>query len=155
MRYSIDTSAILDGWRRYYPPDVFPPLWTKLEELIREGDLGATVEVLLELEKKDDEVADWARRHSDLFIPIDADIQIALVEILQRFSRLVNTQRNRSMADPWVIALARVRGCTVITGEAPSGNLDRPKIPDVCRALDIRCISLLQLFREERWVFST
>jgi hypothetical protein len=24
VRYSIDTSAILDGWRRYYPPDVFP-----------------------------------------------------------------------------------------------------------------------------------
>lgn len=102
--------------------------------------------------KKDDEVAKWAQQHTKLFIPIDDEIQLALAEILQRFTRLVNTQRNRSMADPWVIALAQVRDCTVVTGEAPSGNLDRPKIPDVCQALGIRCINLLKLFREERWV---
>src|ERR1022692_867540 len=32
--YCIDTSALVDGWIRYYPPDVFPPLWTKLEDMI-------------------------------------------------------------------------------------------------------------------------
>ena len=56
MRYSIDTSAILDGWRRYYPPDTFPGLWDKLDSLIEEGHLAATEEVLIELEKKDDDV---------------------------------------------------------------------------------------------------
>lgn len=50
MKYSIDTSSILDGWRRYYPPDVFQQLWTRLDDLIAEGSLRATEEVLVELE---------------------------------------------------------------------------------------------------------
>lgn len=153
MEYSIDTSAILDGWRRYYPPDVFPPLWNRIEGLIAKGQLVAVEEVLHELRKKDDEVTEWARNNKGLFVPIDQDVQIALAEILSRFDRLVNTQRNRSSADPWVIALAKAKGCTVITGETPSGNLRRPKIPDVCAALGIRAISLLRLFREQQWVF--
>ena len=53
MKYSIDTSSILTGWRRTYPPDIFPTLWEKLDELIAEQILIATEEVLHELEKKD------------------------------------------------------------------------------------------------------
>ena len=39
MKYSIDTSSILDAWTRYYPPDVMPGLWKQLEELIDNGQL--------------------------------------------------------------------------------------------------------------------
>ncbi len=60
MKYSIDTSAILDGWNRYYPPDVFPGLWRRLEGLIGDGHLKATEEVRMELERKDDEAFSWA-----------------------------------------------------------------------------------------------
>jgi hypothetical protein len=56
LKYSIDTSAILEAWRRRYPPDVFPAVWQRLEQMIERGDLGASEEVLLELEKRDDEV---------------------------------------------------------------------------------------------------
>lgn len=71
MKYSIDTSSILDGWRRYYPPDVFPALWDRIDELIASGALRATEEVLTELERKDDEVHEWARQRTDLFVPIE------------------------------------------------------------------------------------
>ena len=37
-------------------------------------------------------------------------------------------------ADPFVIAVARVRKLSVVTGEKRRGNLARPKIPDVCDA---------------------
>ena len=153
MAYSIDTSAILDGWRRYYPPDVFPQLWEEMRGLIQRGRLLAVEEVLHEIKRKDDEVADWVVRNQRLIVPLDGAIQIAVAEILNRFDRLVNTQRNRSLADPWVIALAQTRDLTVVTGERETGKLTRPMIPDVCRALGIRYINLLQLFREEGWVF--
>jgi hypothetical protein len=55
MKYSIDTSAILDGYNRLYPPDVFPKLWTNIENLIKNGDIKATEMVLHELDRKDDE----------------------------------------------------------------------------------------------------
>jgi len=153
VKYSIDTSAILDGWVRYYPPDVFPSLWTRLEGLISEGRLVATEEVLTELAKKSDEVHAWAKNQEKLFVPIDEPTQLSVANILSRFPRLVNSQRNRSMADPWVIALAQVNGYIVVTGENESGNLNRPKIPDVCKQLGIRPLTLLKLFRRENWKF--
>lgn len=155
MKYSIDTSAILDGWKRYYPPDVFPALWAKLDEIIDGKELIATEEVLFELEKKDDEVYEWAFKRRHMFVPIDEDIQLAVADILQDFQRLVDTRRSRSSADPFVIALAQLESCTVITGESSSNNLNRPNIPDVCSALGIRTINLLQLIREQGWTFHT
>ena len=59
MDYSIDTSALLDGWIRYYPPDTFDSLWQRLDELIIGGSLRATEEVRFELEKKADDVLAW------------------------------------------------------------------------------------------------
>jgi hypothetical protein len=153
VKYSIDTSAILDGWVRYYPPDIFPPLWRKLEQLADSGHLRASEEVLRELEKKDDDVHAWARERDRMFVSVDDEIQVAVADLLGRFPRLVNTQRDRSMGDPWVIALAQVHSCIVVTGEQNRGTTDRPRIPDVCDAIGIRSISLLGLIREEKWVF--
>jgi hypothetical protein len=152
VRYSIDTSAILDGWRRYYPPDVFPDVWTGLDDLIARGDLAASEEVLVELEKRDDEIHAWAKERRDtLIVAIDDRVQGKVVEILAQDERLV--RNNRSGADPFVIGLAMVEACGVVTGERPSGSASKPKIPDVCAALNVRCIDLLGLFREQGWRF--
>ncbi len=153
MKYSIDTSAILDGWRRYYPPDVFPQVWSKLDELINDGILIATEEVLLELEKKDDEVHKWAKGRSHMFIPIDTLIQMEVSKILKAHKKLIDERKNRSGADPFVIALARMKDCTVLTGERPSNSNNRPHIPDVCNVLSIHWVNMLEMFREQGWVF--
>jgi len=155
LKYSIDTSAFLDGWVRYYPPDTFPGLWLRIEELIEEGHLRATEEVLHELEKKHDDVYAWAKERKDaLSVPIDDRIQPAVSAILEDFEKLLDTRKNRSAADPFVIALAQIEGCTVVTGEGTTGSLNRPNIPDVCSGLGVPCISLLQLIRREGWTFS-
>ncbi|MGO9605152.1 MAG: DUF4411 family protein [Candidatus Binataceae bacterium] len=150
MKYSIDTSAILDGWTRFYPPRTFPSLWKKVEGLITAGELRATDEVLRELERKDDEVYAWAKGTA-LFLPVDGPIQGAVAAILAAHQRLVDTRRNRSSADPFVIALAQINSLVVVTGEHPTNNLQKPNIPDVCLALGIRCINLLGLFQAENW----
>lgn len=152
-RYSIDTSSILHAWRRHYPPEIFPALWQNLDRLIESGDLCASEEVLHELERKDDEVFEWARTRPSMFIPTDEAIQVAVQEILARHKKLVDTRRNRSAADPFVIALAKVAKCVVVTNELPGGGPDRPRIPDVCSAMSIRHMNLLDLIREQRWVF--
>jgi hypothetical protein len=61
VKYSLATSGILDGWR-YYPPEIFPPLWSRVDHLIDSGDLRASDEVLRELKKKEgDERTNGAR----------------------------------------------------------------------------------------------
>ena len=153
MAYCIDTSAILDGWVRYYPRDVFPTLWDKLEDMIAGGRLIAPDEVLKELSKNDDDLHAWARLQDGLFCPLEDDIQIATAEILGAFPKLVNNERNRSIADPFVIAVAKVRGLSVVTGEKRKGNPARPKIPDVCDAYGIKSLTLLELMKSEGWKF--
>jgi hypothetical protein len=152
MRYSFDTSALLDGWVRYYPRDVFPDVWTGFEELIDLGDLRATDEVLVELSRRDDEVHAWAKERKDqLFVPIDAAIQEKVTEILTDHERLLRARG--SGADPFVIALAMNEKATVVTAERKSGSLGKPKIPDVCEVLAVPCIDLLGLFRQLGWRF--
>lgn len=153
MTYSVDTSALMDGWVRYYPKDVFPRIWDAIDELIDQEILIASSEVLRELEKQEDDLTAWALDRKHMFVPIDDDIQVAVTEILRDFPRLVDTRRDRSSGDPWVIALARVRNCSVLTGERSTTQLDKPNIPDVCVALGIRYVNMLQLFRDKGWVF--
>ncbi len=153
MTYSLDTSSILHAWRRAYPPEVFPGLWQKFDELIEQRELIASEEVLVELERMDDKVHGWARQRRTMFVPTDDAIQLAVQEILRNHPGLVDPARPRLGADPFVIAVARIRGCTVVTQETPTANPMRPKIPDVCGALGIPCINVLQFIRQQGWVF--
>ena len=154
MKYSLDTSALLEAWRRRYPPDVFPAVWKRLDGVIDEGIVGATEEVLLEIEKKDDEVHVWAKeRKAKLFIGIDEEQQRLVSTILAKHERLVDTRRGRSGADPFVIALAMARECAVVTAEPATGKPERPNIPDVCSSMDVRSLNLLEFFREQGWQF--
>ena len=153
MIYCIDTSAILDGWVRYYPLDVFPALWKNLEAMIEDEELIAPEEVLREIEKKEDELHKWAKAQERMFHPLDEAVQRATTEILTEFPRLVDSEKERNRADPFVIALAKIKGCPVVTGEKASGTKDRPKIPIVCDHFAVRYLNLLELIREKKWKF--
>jgi hypothetical protein len=154
MLYSIDTSAILDGWVRYYPPVTFKKLWLNLEKLIESGKLRATEEVIRELGKKgDDDVSTWCKARDGFFIDIDDAIQTKVTEILAAHPNLVDEGKGRSGADPFVIALAELHNCKVITGEALTNKLSRPRIPDICHARTIQWGNLLSLVQSEKWTF--
>ena len=153
MRYSVDTSALIEGWFRKFPIDIIPGFWERLDELIQTGDLRATEEVLIELEKKHDEVFEWAKQRPELFVPIDMRIQEVVREILSDHKTLIDSRKNRPSADPFVIALARINGCKVLTEEMRSGSNKRPHIPDVCDAYNINCMNLVDLTRHHGWQF--
>jgi hypothetical protein len=113
--HCVDTSGWLDGWRRFYPRDVFPSLWDAIEERITKGEIVSSEEVYVELAKQDDDLHEWIK--------------------------------NRSQADPFVIATAMFRNATVVTGEL-QGTERRPRIPDVCQAEGVPCINFLQMLRD-------
>ncbi|MFN8657688.1 MAG: DUF4411 family protein [Candidatus Obscuribacterales bacterium] len=153
MRYSADTSFFLNGWNKYYPPDNFPSIWTKIESLIAAGDLQATIEVKEELERQDDEIFSWAKNQRNLFVPLDIGIQNKIAEILTQFPNLAKAGTTKSKADPFVIALAEIHSCTVITDENMNEKLHNPKIPLVCRERGVDCIKFVELIRRENWSF--
>ncbi|HMQ17426.1 MAG TPA: DUF4411 family protein [Phycisphaerae bacterium] len=48
-----------------------------------------------------------------------------------------------------MIALAQEQKLTVLTAEKSKPT--KPRIPDVCDALGVPCITLVEMFRTERW----
>lgn len=153
MSYCVDTSGWLDGWQRNYPPDVFPTLWAKVEALVSTGEIFSSEEVYVELQKKDDDIHDWVKARKNMLVPLSEEIQKIASDLLSEFPRLVDTLRNRSKADPFVIATAINRGGTVVTGEPVTGNMSKPRIPDVCNVKGVRCITFLQMIRELKLTF--
>lgn len=151
--YVIDTSALVDLWRVLYPPDVFPTLWERnLEEVIRMRLLIAPKEVYNELQRRDDELWNWAKNHKIMFIALDEEQTNQVKTIMSQFQNLVDNRKVTPEADPFVISLAMSKGWTVITSEHsnPGG---KPRIPDVCIHYGVKCIRLLQFLREMRWKY--
>jgi len=121
--------------------------------MIKVGELLSPDEVLVELSQKDDTVHRWAKANSAMFVPLDEDIQRATQDILDQFPRLVGAMKDRNRADPFVIALAKVKDAIVVTGEKSVGTRDRPRIPIVCNHFGISHRTILELIREKGWTF--
>jgi hypothetical protein len=100
MPYSVDTSAFLDAWVRYYPPDVFPTIWEQMDRAANNGTLVASDEVKRELEKKDDGARQWVKQHPDMIVELDLEIERHVREIMERYPRLVDTKKGRSVRRP-------------------------------------------------------
>jgi hypothetical protein len=141
----------LDAWVRHYPPDVFPSIWDRMGRAASGGQLFIIDEVLRELERKDDGAHEWFDSRGEAVVAIDAEIQASVAQIMSKYPKLIDTRRNRSGCDPWVIALAQVRGFSVVTAEKPSGALLRPKIPDVCTDLALPFLDVVEFFRRQGW----
>lgn len=153
--YSMDTSSLLHAWRRAYPPEQFPGWWKKLDLLIEDGRLISSIEVYHELARKDDDVFAWAKKRKDtLFREIDEDVQDAVLSIMGKYPRLVDTKTGKSGGDPFVIAQAMALGgsCCVVTQEG-GGSTTSPKIPDVCKQEDIDYCNLIGMMQYEKWSF--
>ena len=153
--YCVDTSSLISGINKTYPLDIFVSLWENIDELIREGKLRVSEEVVREISKKDDGAAEWVMdRMPDIAIPTDNDVAEEVRSILRVFPALVKEMKNRDRADAFVIGVAQLHGATVVTEEnLRHGSADRPKIPYVCDELGITCITVSEISRLEGWIF--
>lgn len=151
--HSFDTSSLLNGRRDLLPPEVFRSLWVSVEAMVASGEIRAVDVVRDELDRRDDEVSQWARAQPNLFVSLDEDIQRATRAVLTQHPRLMGRGGGRNAADPFVIGLARARSGIVVTEEKPSGNLNKPRMPDVCDALGLRWLSLIGFVQAQGWSF--
>ncbi|HUV69816.1 MAG TPA: DUF4411 family protein [Terracidiphilus sp.] len=153
MIYCVDTSSLIAAWQERYPIENFPKFWDRIDGLVKDGRMISPIEVFNEIKKRSDDLHSWLRSRKDgMFRELDDDVQIEVANVLQQFPRLVGDKKLRTSADPFVIALVRTAGYQLVTEEKPTGNPNRPNIPDVCAQLSLSTIGILQVIQREKWV---
>lgn len=145
--FCLDTSALINPWNIFYAPDVAPGYWSDLERLILDSRVVLSEEVREEIEKVDDGLRAWARSKVARWHPLSDEVQTVVTQIMDAYPRLVDNRANRSRADPFVIATAKVVGAVVVTTEGP-GSENRPSIPFVCSRMKVECTDVLQFVRQ-------
>lgn len=152
MAYCFDTSALLQCWARYYPVDVFPGLWDRLDGMIEGGEILCPDEVGREIAKKDDGLNEWVKLRPQLLVALDDETQRTTAEVLRAFPELVKELSGRNQADPFVVALAHVRSLIVVS-EEKGGSPSRPRIPMVCQHFEVACMDVVTFIRDRGWTF--
>lgn len=156
--YCFDTNIFVDWWGRFYPPDIFPCVQRAMESLLSKGLICSPERVKEEIRfVAPVGLKTWALSQGTLFVRHDAPLQTEANVVLSSFPGLIDQHAVHDEADRYIIALAKLRGFSVVTSETSAKQKRRPErshyIPDVCRDLNIPCLSFLGLMREQGWKF--
>jgi len=149
--YILDTNVWIHIGR-HHPPDPFVNFWRQLDDSIASGEIRSPEDVLHEVEAGSDDLASVLKRHSGLFVPLDEATMAAAGEIIDGCEGLVDPEGERNRADPFVVALARSRGGTVVTRErGRRGPTGRPRIPDACRQFGVPWLDWFSFLKAIAW----
>ncbi len=150
--YVFDTNIFINLQRRQ-PIDLYPTVWNKIGELMSEGVIISSQEVLDEIAIGGDDLEKWAKARKECFLPTDISVQQKVRDILKNYRGLIEGGKNKNSADPFVVALAQDKKYKVVTEETPTRNSNSPKIPDVCDAYSIECLNFVDFAREAKLNF--
>ena len=151
-KYVFDSNIFIELQRRQ-PIDVYPTVWAKISELMEAGVIISSQEVYEEILAGNDNLTTWAKQREASFKASDEDIQMEVRSILAEHRGLVEGGKKKNNADPFVIALAKVLGCSVVSEEVRTNNQESPKIPDVCYGVGIPCLNFVGFSREMKLEF--
>lgn len=143
MKYVIDSCSLINARSEYnMQKSTFLPIWNKLKEMVDNGTLISTEEVLEEL--KDEDLLSWAKVNNQMFYKTDQSVQNKVAEILKIFPNLIKLKSvANSNADPFLIAVAILLDDTVIVTDERLGDENNdPHIPNVCIKYGIKYMNL-------------
>lgn len=149
--FVIDTSSLIEGWVRAYPPENFPTFWELMDDLVRRGELITPTEVFEELESKDDDLHAWVKDRADVMVqPTTRPLMAEVRNVLAAHPHLTKTGTGRNRADPFVIALGSIRSLPIVTQEK-GGSAKKPRIPYVCEKWGVGNMNILGMVKALSW----
>lgn len=157
--YCLDANFFIQAWSNYYSPEFCPDFWEILVRLSNDKIIFIPEMVKEEIDKIDDDLKKWIEDNKIYIKPIDDEVQKCLKEIWAKdknHKKLVDTARNRSIADPWVIAHAMAENAVVVTNEQKiiESTTGRIKIPNVAEKMGIECIDIFKFIKKLNFKFS-
>jgi len=156
MIYVFDSSTLIDIFDHYYPGQ-FPSFWENFDNVISQSKLVSVREVFNEIDSRDDALSAWAKEHKDKLFPPSTSEELTIVRKIfevEHFQMMIRTQerlQGKPVADPFVIAKAKIFDACVVTQEKFTENV--AKIPNVCKHFGIPCFNLEGFMEKEKWIF--
>ena len=153
QKYCLDANVLIQAWQKYYAPKFCLQYWTLLDELGAQNTIFLPQKVYEEITRTEDDLAKWLKNSNIPKYKIDEPVTICLKKIYAANTNhkyLVDNTKQRSLADPWVIAHAINENACVVTKEekVTAANTAKIKIPNVCDNMGVRWINDFQLVEE-------
>jgi hypothetical protein len=157
--YCLDANVFIQPWQTYYSPNICPDYWVLLRELGLSKRIFIPEAVYEEITRTEDDLANWIKSSNIPIHKIDENVTKCLKDIYENnpiHKFLVDNTKQRSLADPWVIAHAINEKACVVTKEEKVTALSskRIKIPNVCDNMGVDWINDFQMVNELNIKFS-
>ena len=165
--FLIDANSLITPYLAYYPFDFAKNFWVQLAKHITNGDIAILDMVKAEILQGNDSLKDWMESLSianyiDHKDPGIINIYSSVLTHIQ-FNRCykiaaLNEWAKVNVADPWLIAAAKVKGYTIITFEGSNKGLNSrnpskiAKIPDVAKEFNVKTENLFYMMRVFRFI---
>ncbi|WP_028298874.1 DUF4411 family protein [Olivibacter sitiensis] len=158
--YVLDTNFFVQAHRMYYPFDVFPTFWTKVQDLASRGIVLSIDKVRQELVHNRDELTQWVENS------LPEGFFAASETVIGQYAQVAGWATSRAghykpaalseflhadEADAWLVAysLADIGNRILITHEVSQPNArNRVKIPEACNAMGVRYMNSISMFRQ-------
>ncbi len=159
QKYCLDTNVLVQAWQKYYSPKFCPDYWSILNDLGSQNRIFLPQKAYEEITRTDDDLTEWLKKSSIPEYKIDEHVIECLKNIYANnpaHKKLVDNTKQRSMADPWIIAHALKEGAILVTKEEiiTAPNTTKVKIPNVCDNMGVLWINDFQLVEELNIQFS-
>jgi hypothetical protein len=156
--FIIDTNVFIQAHRMTYPLDIVPGFWTKMADLAEREIIISIDKVKEEIFKNDDELKRWctenlpAKFWQNSVNASDSYAKVAewAVQQNQRYTLgAIQDFLSSDVADAFVVAyaLCNMNSHYVVTYEVESNKKGRIKIPDACKAFQIKYLNPIKMFR--------
>lgn len=153
MNWTLDTN-ILINLMRLYPRDIFPAMWTNIEDTVRAGESCICEAILREVLRGGDDLHKWAKTLDGFVCPVTDSELITVAEIATAHPGWVQGQLNE--ADPFIIAHAKAEAAIIVTEENRKGpNTDdkNQKIPNIADEHRVQSVKFFDFVRAYGWQF--
>lgn len=162
-KYLLDTNIYIDAYDRYYRNEYFPTYWEKFSVIINSHVVMPRVvkdEITQSpwfLKWLEDNYSDSILNHknySEGWQTILDYVQSSGLYKDEALTKQTTGWANESIADPWIVAIAKEEGLIVVSNEERIANLGKgnavksAKVPDVCDRQGVRCIGRNEFFSE-------
>ena len=159
QKYCLDANVLIRAWEDYYAPKFCIDYQGVLNELGAKDRIFLPEMVYEEITRTDDDLTKWLKKSKIPAYKIDGHVIECLKKIYATnpvHKNLVDNTKNRSLADPWVIAHALNQGAIVVTKEekVTATNTTKIKIPNVCDNMGVCWINDFQFVEELNIQFS-